>query len=56
MTLNTFIRRPIFSGVISVLIVIMGLVSLVALPVEDISPNDALRILRLLKRQATALF
>ena len=35
MTLNTFIRRPIFSGVISVLIVIMGLVSLVALPVEQ---------------------
>ena len=32
------------------------LAQLVALPVEDISPNDALRILRLLKRQATALF
>ena len=29
---------------------------LIALPVEDISPNDALKLLRLLKRQAAALF
>lgn len=29
---------------------------LVALPVEDISPNDALKILRILKRQAASLF
>jgi hypothetical protein len=32
------------------------LAELVALPVEDISPNDALRLLRILKRQASALF
>ena len=32
------------------------LAQLVALPVEDISPNDALAVLRILKRQATALF
>lgn len=29
---------------------------LIALPVEDISPNDALKLLRILKRQAAALF
>ena len=32
------------------------LAELVALPVEDISPNDALKLLRILKRQASALF
>jgi hypothetical protein len=32
------------------------LAELVALPVEDISPNDALKMLRILKRQAAALF
>ena len=32
------------------------LAQLVALPVENISPNDALAVLRILKRQATALF
>lgn len=32
------------------------LAELVALPVEDITPNDALKLLRILKRQAAALF
>ena len=35
MNLRTFIQRPIFSAVISVLIILMGLVSLFSLPVEQ---------------------
>ena len=35
MNLKTFIERPIFSAVISVLIVLMGIVSLFSLPVEQ---------------------
>lgn len=35
MTLKTFIERPIFSAVISVLIILMGLVSLFQLPIEQ---------------------
>lgn len=41
MKLKTFIDRPLFSGVISVIIVVLGLISLVSLPVEkypDIAP------------------
>lgn len=41
MTLNTFIKRPILSGVISVLIVVLGIVGLTSLPTElypDIAP------------------
>ena len=32
------------------------LAQIVALPVEDITPNEALKVLRILKRQASALF
>ena len=35
MNFKTFIQRPIFSAVISVLIVLMGVVSLLSLPVEQ---------------------
>ena len=35
MNLRTFIERPIFSAVISVLVVLMGIVSLFSLPVEQ---------------------
>lgn len=35
MSLNTFIQRPILSGVISVLIVIAGIVGLFSLPIEQ---------------------
>ncbi len=41
MTVKTFIDRPILAGVISVLIVILGVLGLVQLPVEqfpDIAP------------------
>lgn len=35
MKLKTFIERPIFSAVLSILIIIMGLVSLFQLPIEQ---------------------
>ena len=35
MNVKTFIDRPIFAGVISVLILIVGTISLVQLPVEQ---------------------
>ena len=41
MNLRTFIERPVFSGVISIVIVILGIIGLVTLPVEqfpDIAP------------------
>ncbi|MDE5941582.1 MAG: efflux RND transporter permease subunit [Muribaculaceae bacterium] len=40
MTVKTFIDRPVLSGVISVLIVILGLIGLVQLPIEQF-PNIA---------------
>lgn len=40
MTVKTFIDRPVLSGVISVLIVIIGIISLVQLPIEQF-PNIA---------------
>lgn len=41
MNLRFFIDRPVFSGVISVVIVLMGVIAMKALPVEqypDIAP------------------
>ncbi|MBQ1854082.1 MAG: efflux RND transporter permease subunit, partial [Prevotella sp.] len=41
MTFTTFIKRPVLSTVISVLMVILGLIGLVTLPIEqypDIAP------------------
>lgn len=41
MNLRFFIDRPVFSGVISVVIVLMGVIAIQALPVEqypDIAP------------------
>ena len=41
MNLRFFIDRPVFSGVISVVIVLMGIIAMKALPVEqypDIAP------------------
>ena len=41
MNLRFFIDRPVFSGVISVVIVLMGVIAMQALPVEqypDIAP------------------
>ena len=41
MNLRFFIDRPVFSGVISVVIVLMGLIAIKVLPVEqypDIAP------------------
>ena len=41
MNLRTFIERPVFSGVISITIIILGIIGLVSLPVEqypDIAP------------------
>ena len=41
MTVKTFIDRPILAGVISVLIVVLGILGLVQLPIEqfpDIAP------------------
>ena len=41
MNLRTFIERPVFSGVISITIVILGIIGLYSLPVEqypDIAP------------------
>ena len=41
MNLRTFIERPVFSGVISITIIILGIIGLNALPVEqypDIAP------------------
>ena len=35
MNIRTFIDRPIFAGVISVIIVLLGLICLVGLPVEQ---------------------
>ncbi|MDE7451401.1 MAG: efflux RND transporter permease subunit, partial [Alistipes sp.] len=35
MTLRTFIDRPILSGVLSVLVVLLGIIGLVQLPVEQ---------------------
>ena len=35
MNVKTFIDRPIFAGVISVLIIIVGTISLVQLPIEQ---------------------
>ena len=40
MTVKNFIDRPILSGVISVLIVILGIIGLVQLPIEQF-PNIA---------------
>ena len=40
MTVKTFIDRPILAGVISVLIVILGVIGLVQLPIEQF-PNIA---------------
>ena len=42
MNLRFFIDRPVFSGVISVVIVLMGVIAMKALPVEqypDIAPD-----------------
>ena len=42
MNLRFFIDRPVFSGVISVVIVLMGVIAMKALPVEqypDIAPQ-----------------
>lgn len=41
MNLRFFIDRPVFSGVISVVIVLLGMISMLSLPVEqypDIAP------------------
>ena len=41
MNLRTFIERPVFSAVISITIVILGIIGLLTLPVEqypDIAP------------------
>ncbi len=41
MTFTTFIKRPVLSTVISILIVILGFIGLVSLPIEqypDIAP------------------
>ena len=35
MNIKTFINRPIFAGVISVIIVLLGLICLVGLPIEQ---------------------
>ena len=35
MDIKTFINRPIFAGVISVIIVLLGLICLVGLPIEQ---------------------
>ena len=35
MNVKTFIDRPIFSGVISVIIVLLGVLGLVGLPIEQ---------------------
>ena len=40
MTFTTFIKRPVLSTVISVIIVILGIIGLVTLPVEQY-PNIA---------------
>lgn len=40
MTVKTFIDRPVLAGVISVLIVILGVIGLVQLPIEQF-PNIA---------------
>ncbi|MDE7142499.1 MAG: efflux RND transporter permease subunit, partial [Muribaculaceae bacterium] len=40
MNVKTFIDRPILAGVISVLIVILGVISLAQLPIEQF-PNIA---------------
>ena len=40
MKLETFIRRPVLSTVISVLIVILGIIGLIAMPIEQY-PNIA---------------
>lgn len=40
MTVKTFIDRPVLAGVISVLIVILGILGLVQLPIEQF-PNIA---------------
>lgn len=35
MNLQTFINRPILSGVLSVIVVLLGIIGLVQLPVEQ---------------------
>ena len=40
MTFTTFIKRPVLSTVISILIVLLGLIGLVSLPIEQY-PNIA---------------
>lgn len=49
MNLRFFIDRPVFSGVISVVIVLMGVIAMKALPVEQSS--DRQRILHISRRK-----
>jgi len=43
MKLDNFIKRPVLSGVISVLIVLMGVISLATLPSSSIPTSLLLR-------------
>ena len=54
MNLRFFIDRPVFSGVISVVIVLMGVIAMKALPVEqypDIAPPTVNVFLHISRRK-----
>lgn len=54
MNLRFFIDRPVFSGVISVVIVLLGMISMFSLPVEqypDIAPPTINVDLQLIREQ-----